>query len=568
MLRTTLLSAPLLIALAAANAALAEYKHAAVSFDRVFDELRLTVQNTVGTIHLSNTSQSPSLSDLAIEPSSDELVFEGVSGILKCASFYALSSPKHILWPQDGTGNPTLSLGRRFYDWNEGYTRRETYETLGPPAMEMTLYKRQPMTLQKYSKLQTGTPIDASFPLAKLANPEGADAVPIDPLALLQARAADHVEGGGTLVDFYRSDQVFVLPSHLTLGAGCVIEEGYGDWGHYGLATVPVEIRILYSGDTSLQYEPALALGGTGGIQLPPPHLKSAEIAVTPPNSSGICPRPVTAKATLALSRVPQDTETLDYRFLENAAPATAWQSVEVSGTDSVTLHHKITVEAPQQGSSGLTLAPSTLGYQGAGAQPLDNDKILDQKPTVAIEARLHGSDKTAVAMYTATCQTQGRSSVSLAHAIGQLPDLTARDGIRIGAKSTDWGGTLELEASDAIGIEGQGCRFRFGYGVANAGKSQAGANQSCLHRQGQGLHIAQLAPLMAGGVRSVTGNLLLPAGSHPLALSIDDGKLVVEADESNNAFQIRVTVPEACSARQPTAPRAREPRATDPRPQ
>ncbi|WP_169568255.1 hypothetical protein [Sneathiella limimaris] len=130
-------------------------------------------------------------------------------------------------------------------------------------------------------------------PLSKVK--QGHPALRVDAVEELKKKAQAYVQGGGTLVDFYRQDQHLVLQRPLSLAAVC--RKYTNQEGSFGYDTKLHTIQITYKGDPEItdkaQLNPQLVsnLGGNGGKQAPevPFKLTAADFMANIPHHNGKC---------------------------------------------------------------------------------------------------------------------------------------------------------------------------------------------------------------------------------------------------------------------------------------
>jgi hypothetical protein len=132
---------------------------------------------------------------------------------------------------------------------------------------------------------------------------------------------------------------------------------------------------------------------------------------------------------------------------------------------------------------------------------------------------------------------------------IAQRPDITSQGGITIGGKSAPWGGALALTASDAFLHSNGKCAFNVTYSEINLGPvatSPAYANRlragATVISQQTGRH------LNAGESKTVNTQAYLAPGEHVVSLMLDDGNVVVESNEGNNLFRVKVGLKGRCA--------------------
>lgn len=120
------------------------------------------------------------------------------------------------------------------------------------------------------------------------------------------------------------------------------------------------------------------------------------------------------------------------------------------------------------------------------------------------------------------------------------------------GGKFVPWGGSADL--SDVAALPGtivQGrCAFNATYVEANIGAAlTTPPYTNRLKLDGAEAAVNSNRALNAGQSKTVTTQPYLSLGGHGLQLSLDDGNVVAEPDETNNVFSIRYTLKQCRSA-------------------
>jgi hypothetical protein len=129
-----------------------------------------------------------------------------------------------------------------------------------------------------------------------------------------------------------------------------------------------------------------------------------------------------------------------------------------------------------------------------------------------------------------------------------RLPDMTSKKGITVGSKFTPWGGSVVLNASEAIAKGGGQCAFNSAYDLVNAsGVPAAPAFVDKLRNDQNEVAIQSNITMAANETKQMMSGIYLKPGSHTLWLSIDDGKVVTETNENNNVFRIAYTLDSTC---------------------
>ncbi len=302
---------------------------------------------------------------------------------------------------------------------------------------------------------------------------------------------------------------------------------------------------------------------------LPLVKLVSADISMSQTNYQGPCPANLPVKATVKTSGL---GGSFQYRFLEDGKVAGSWKTQAVAkGQATSLLNHTITVKPPRAKPTGLQQGPQVFQHK----LPNNNQAMaIPQKEavpahTVAIEVKRSGQQMSDVQTYQATCKTMKPIRVALAPKpkLGE-PDLTSRQGITIGQRSSSWNGTIELTAADANAKGPRGCSYRVKYDIVNIGKAGAAGFSSRLFDT-TAIHSQNNMQLGQAASADVSGNILLKTGTHLLRAKIDDTNQVAESKENNNNFKVKVIVPKGCGESQSTATGTAIPERTQrPRPQ
>ena len=500
------------------------------------EEVKLNLGNPQAILGLKNTSTSGKLSDFKLGMVNSHIVFAGLSGKLVCGDHgkVARGSPTKATQPN---GKPVLRYGfvnevvkSSLYSVNESEFTLDIYHRKGAAKW------------RGHKKVANGNgPYSFKIPVSKLKQP--GKETSLDVVQYFNNRMQEYIDNGGNKIEFLRKDQLFVVPAFLTLEAGC-----FSQMHHAAYDVKQVSIALNYKGDKSLKYSTAVSTGDNEMIQLPL-QVKDVDIAVKPANSAGQCPRKVPATAKVKFNQSPEKKRNYKIRFLENGVPVTNWQSHSLKGKDWAIHTHLISVEKKkeEQEKKPLGKKAPTKGQTIVFNTP----KQIQGKSTVGIEVKADGSSKKiAVAHYVANCTPPKKGIAGLL--LNEKPDLTSREGIRIGQKSSVWGGSLALEMSDFINVTPRGCRARFSYDVVNIGKVKASGFMSRLRKSAQSVHVKSGMTLDKNSGTKVGGSVLLTQGTYPMTASIDDGKSVAEIKEDNNLFKIMVSVPKECGGGKP----------------
>ena len=94
-----------------------------------------------------------------------------------------------------------------------------------------------------------------------------------NPVKVVEDRLADYVDGGGSAVDFLRTDDVFEVQIAVNLAGTCQNTSDYGVKLYSGYTRRWITARVFYEGDPNLHEQPAITLPDQ--IQAPslPPQL-------------------------------------------------------------------------------------------------------------------------------------------------------------------------------------------------------------------------------------------------------------------------------------------------------
>ncbi len=138
-----------------------------------------------------------------------------------------------------------------------------------------------------------------------------------------------------------------------------------------------------------------------------------------------------------------------------------------------------------------------------------------------------------------------------------EKPDLTSRNGLRIGTTTIPWGNAVavEIKASDALQPGDAACAFSASYEMSNKGGAPASPPFTNRLRVDGTNVVAVNAGLTIGpfATTSLSASPYLPAGEHALQLSLDDDGVVAESDKTNNRFVAKYRLAGPCG--RPAAP-------------
>ncbi|GEM_PF-6298812 len=296
--------------------------------------------------------------------------------------------------------------------------------------------------------------------------------------------------------------------------------------------------------------------------RLPSFKLISASVSMSQTNYKGLCPAKLPVKAKITSTDFGGKFQ---YRFLEDGKPANGWKTKTVAKGKTVTqLAHTLVIKetsnTPDQGTPG---SQGGIQSQG-GAQALPQ---MQEVPTRRVSVQIKRGNRQIANFkeFQATCKKIKQATfVGPQTATLALPDLMSRTGITIGTTSSAWGGSMTVKKEDAIATTPRGCKFRFKYDVRNIGDANAIANHRLRGKGDAPLHTATNFAVDKKASRTVSGHIMLKAGTYMVKASLDDTKKVVEKNENNNKYSVFIKVDEDCGG-QTSSPR---PTGSTPRPQ
>jgi CARDB len=145
------------------------------------------------------------------------------------------------------------------------------------------------------------------------------------------------------------------------------------------------------------------------------------------------------------------------------------------------------------------------------------------------------------------------------------LPDITSTDQVKVAGIPVAWGGTLTVDASQAISKNKNNsglCEFQIEYSVHNIGKATAGSFRSLwTNSVVKGSWHHDWSPITPESVKSEKDLVPLKPGRNVLQLVLDDLQQVQESNETNNTFHVNVNVTGSCGAAPGITPPAGTPR-------
>lgn len=281
--------------------------------------------------------------------------------------------------------------------------------------------------------------------------------------------------------------------------------------------------------------------------------LEAPKLKVEPTPYSGSCPVTLKAEGTLKGN---QGQKQVQYRWAHNGGLGPVYTTtLNTSGWRSVSTQLK---DIGKAGGGNLKLAqPKPQAQQGGLPLKAHADNVHSGQ----VELRVlpageqdWSKAKRASAAYQVTCKEAPKPAPDQLSAPQPRPaqiDLSYAPGLTIGSTTGQWGGSLQVDASQA-GRQREGrCELRLVYDVMNLGKAAAGAFVSRVREDQQLLHHAAIAGLGGSAQHRVSGLIYLGNGTHLLNLSVDDQQQVGESNESNNKARVTVEV-RNCGQTQP----------------
>ena len=281
--------------------------------------------------------------------------------------------------------------------------------------------------------------------------------------------------------------------------------------------------------------------------------LETPKLKVEPTPYSGACPVTLSAEGTLKGN---QGQKQVQYRWAHNGGlgpvytttlNSSGWRSVSTPLKDigkAGGAQDQLTLPKPQAPQGGLQIKGHADNVHSGQVEL----KVL------AVGEQDWSKAKSAVAAYQVTCKAAPKPAPDTLAAPQPRPaqiDLSYAPGLTIGSTSGQWGGTLQVDASQS-GRQREGrCELRLVYDVMNLGQAAAGAFVSRLREDQALLHHAALSGLVGGAQHKVSGLIYLGNGTHLLGLSVDDQQQIGESNESNNKARVTVEV-RNCGQTQP----------------
>lgn len=292
---------------------------------------------------------------------------------------------------------------------------------------------------------------------------------------------------------------------------------------------------------TPISTEPTLPPAQQASMQI-----KHVAVVADPKNYNGMCPAKMTFKGTINTEGPGGEVQ---YRFLANGKPISDFKTKNIAAGKRST--QVLLTESLESAATPQALPEKSKGVMAQNQGGMQAQIPMGMMPTekVTLQVKRGNQIRTAEDSYTIKCQQLKVASFVPAAPVSPAgkPDLTSRQGITLGKKSSSWGGQLILNQSDFTQTTPRGCFARFRYDVVNIGSADATGFNSRLRLSGKQPHTENNMALTKNQSKNVSGSILLPAGSYPVTASIDDGKAINESNENNNTFKVMVTVPESC---------------------
>lgn len=133
------------------------------------------------------------------------------------------------------------------------------------------------------------------------------------------------------------------------------------------------------------------------------------------------------------------------------------------------------------------------------------------------------------------------------------MPDITSAATLSIGGVGGAWGGTINLNASQAFSKNLNNnalCEFPIAHTACNIGPAPTGAFNSVWKNSTVPGSWSRSWPPLAGGAAKTEKDLVsLKPGHNLLSLTLDNLHKVLESNESNNQFRVIVNLSGSCGA-------------------
>jgi hypothetical protein len=281
--------------------------------------------------------------------------------------------------------------------------------------------------------------------------------------------------------------------------------------------------------------------------------LEQPKVKVEPTPYSGTCPVTLKAEGTLKANKGQQQVQ---YRWAHNGGLGPVYTTtLNTGGWRTVSTQLK---DIGKLAGPGAKLAlpnqpKANPGLQLKGHADNVHSGQVELKVLAAGE-KDWSKAKSAAAAYQVTCKQAPKPAPDTFTAPSPTPaqiDLSYAPKLTIGTATGQWGGSLQVDASQSGRHRDGRCELRLVYDVVNLGKAAAGSFASRLRRDQDLLHNAALPGLPGTAQHKVSGLIYLGNGTHLLGLSVDDQQQVGESNESNNKARVTVEV-RNCGQSQP----------------
>jgi hypothetical protein len=203
----------------------------------------------------------------------------------------------------------------------------------------------------------------------------------------------------------------------------------------------------------------------------------------------------------------------------------------------------------------GASAPASTVMMKSITTTPLVHKKLpkVETQKKEAVKSLKHTSSPVP--------SMPSKISTPLALPLSSLPDLTAEPFLTFAAKRTSWSTPLIVDARDASRKANSLCQFPAQFTIYNAGNAPSSSFKTSWRNSAYpGSTVDRsFAAIKAGERSSHTDILSLKTGLNQLRLMIDQSNQVKESTETNNMFQLSVTVNGVCADTLPTTPRIQQ---------
>ena len=251
--------------------------------------------------------------------------------------------------------------------------------------------------------------------------------------------------------------------------------------------------------------------------------------------------------------------------FVWNPAPPSNGYQVQVDCFDCVQVGHWDSEVGPPKfvSTSGATTATFTFPGDNKGRWRVRGTQTASAPGMSAIQA----------GPWSPWCAFSFKTGGALGPPVQAKPDITAgivdpstqtKPGVVFGGgvggsggKFVEWGSAVSLTEADAFLQSGGQCAFNVTYAMSNLGPvATAPVFVNRLRSDGNVVAINSSLSLGAGEKNhSITTQPYLRPGPHSFKLSLDDGDVVAESNEGNNAFSVRYILAGKCAGAQAGQP-------------